>query len=280
MYESEFVSGGMVSKVDRYGWTLANSPGHFQWLDKRTLRIDERYQRSAQPHKVQAFAQNWNWQACGVLHVSFRDGFYWVFDGGHRLMAALKRVDIKELPCMIFACEQVSQEASGFLAVNSHRRPVTTLEKHNARIVAGDPLSVVVSEAIAACGLVVTKKANAPGQIKCLETCMKIGDQSDSTLRRVLPFAAAICTADSMPVKKDILIGLWSVDRWCVEQKTGEKANIAHPRLADRIRKIGARKLLDAMARAAAIASNRSDKVLGGAIVLEVNKGLHNKFDL
>ena len=279
MYESEFVRGG-TSKVDRYGWTVSNSPGQFQWIDKRMLCVNKEYQRDSVVSKVDSFSQNWNWQACGVLHVSFRDGKYFVFDGAHRLAAAMRRSDISTLPCMIFECQMVSEEASGFLAVNSHRRAVTALEKHNARIVTGDPLSVVVSEAIASCGLVLTKTAHAPGQIKCLDVCMWMAKQSDARFRKVLRFTADICTADKMPVKKDILLGLWCVDCGCVDQNSGEKAGLEHPRLAERIRKIGAQRLCDAMARAAAFEGNRSEKVLGRAIVSEVNKGLHNKFDL
>lgn len=282
MDQSEYVdlNGVVMSKVNKYGWTVANSPGQFQWIDKRLLKINKDYQREAIQSKVLSFAREWNWQACGVIHVSFRDGAYWVFDGGHRLMAAMKRSDISSLPCMIFTCGMVSEEASGFLAVNSHRKAVTALEKHNARIVAGDVVSTVVNQDIAACGLVLTKTASSAGQIKCLDVCMRMASESDARFRKVLRFAADLCTADNMPVKKDILLGLWCVDGGCTEGETGEKADLGHARLADRIRKIGAQRLCDAIARAAAFAGNRSEKVLGRAIVDEVNKGLRNKFDL
>lgn len=282
MDQSEYVEkkGVAISKVDRYGWTVANSPGQFQWIEKRFLKVNKEYQRDAIESKVMSFAREWNWQACGVLHVSFREGAYWVFDGGHRLMAAMRRSDISSLPCMIFDCGKVSQEASAFLAVNSHRKAVTAFEKHNARIVAGDGLSFVVNEAIANNGLVLNKNARSVGQIKCLDLCLWMASQSTVRFEKVLRFGTDICTADNMYVRRDILFGLWSVDGGCVDKVTGEKADLGHARLADRIRKIGAQRLCDAMARAAAFEGKRSEIVLGRAIVSEVNKGLHNKFDL
>ncbi len=281
MDQSEYVEnlGVAVSKVDMYGWTVANSPGQFQWIDKRLLKINKEYQRDAIESKVLSFARDWNWQACGVLHVSFREGAYWVFDGGHRLMAAMKRSDISSLPCMIFDCGKVSEEARGFLAVNSHRRAVTALEKHSARTVSGDHLAWAVNAQIAACGLVLTKSANSAGQIKCLDACMRMASQSMVRFNRVLSLAAEICTADGLPVGKYILFGLWYVDGGCTEE-TGEKVDLTHARLADRIRKLGAQRLCDAIARAGAFAGNRDQKVSGRAIVDEVNKGLRSKFNL
>ena len=75
------------------------------------LHIDESYQRSLQNH-VKVIARDWNPTKCDPLKINFRaDGFFYVWDGQHRLEAARLR-GIKYLLCDIVVGLTQEQEAS------------------------------------------------------------------------------------------------------------------------------------------------------------------------
>ena len=87
----EVHSVGNKDKIERYDWKLLDQPGELRMLNKKVLRVDEQYQREATEPKVKEIARAWSWLACGALLVAERDGVYFVFDGQHRALAALRR---------------------------------------------------------------------------------------------------------------------------------------------------------------------------------------------
>ena len=110
-----------LDKVQRYGWVTAHAQGRFEMINKRLLNVNtEIYQREASKTKVLELASNWSWIACGALIVADRDGVYWVADGQHRKLAADKRSDIKELPCMVFTV--ATREAVAAASTTARRK--------------------------------------------------------------------------------------------------------------------------------------------------------------
>ena len=101
-------------------------PGELLYLNKNILEIDHSYQRNAKNARVLKLARRWNWLSCGVLTVAKRSGRYYVVDGQHRLMAALKRADIDQLPCLVFESSEMREEAVAFRDANKERRPINS----------------------------------------------------------------------------------------------------------------------------------------------------------
>lgn len=86
-----------------------HDPGEFRMIDKAALNIDQRNQIS-ESH-VQSIANHWSWTAIGMILVSEQaDGTLLVLDGQQRKMAADKRSDIQNLPCLVFS-KNVVEEA-------------------------------------------------------------------------------------------------------------------------------------------------------------------------
>jgi hypothetical protein len=98
-------SRGGQSKVDRYGWKLIDRPGVYENIDKKRLGIDESYQRPEIVSKIREMSANWSWMACGVILVARRGKRFYVYDGQQRTAAAMRRSDIKTLPCLVFDTE-------------------------------------------------------------------------------------------------------------------------------------------------------------------------------
>jgi len=87
------------SKIERYGWTVQDGQGELRLISKHDLAVDyASYQRIANNAKTLVLARDWSWIACGALIVASRGGALHVVDGGHRLVAAMKRDDITMLP--------------------------------------------------------------------------------------------------------------------------------------------------------------------------------------
>lgn len=128
----------MLSKVERYGWKTAEGMGVMRLIDKRELRVDHVYQRDENNEdKILAMARNWSWLACGALIVGHRSGLYYVIDGQNRWAASMKRQDIANLPCVVFEVADVADEARGFLAANTLRKGLSSVDRLKPRKVAG-----------------------------------------------------------------------------------------------------------------------------------------------
>lgn len=121
-------------KIERYGWKVRDEKGNLEWLPKNNLHIDKAYQRNLSEEKRLRIASNFSWIAFGALSVALRpDGTFWIIDGSHRHAAAMSRSDIKDVPCVLFSTVGDGvDEANGFLALNTARKPLEYLDKFNA----------------------------------------------------------------------------------------------------------------------------------------------------
>jgi len=171
----EFISapngGKKLDKIVHYGWKMIDERGACEWIDKGRLNVDYEYQRTKiSKTRIAAIVSEWSWVACGCLVVGMRsDESLWVIDGQHRKLAADKRSDIVELPCMIFEGEPLG-EAKGFLQANLNRRPLTYLDKINAMVVAGDAVAIAVKRVVEDTGyrLAAGGMPHTTGAVGCL----------------------------------------------------------------------------------------------------------------
>jgi hypothetical protein len=261
-----------LDKVTRYNWKMADQEGQFRKIHKRLLKVNnDVYQRDGIVSKVNELASNWSWIACGVLVVASRDGVFWVVDGQHRKLAADKRSDIQELPCMVFDVDEIKEEAQAFLATNTNRRNVSALDKFRAKLAAGDIIANKVQEAIHAAGLRVTSASIEPRAFKSVAQAQKIAAQDYDGLVAVLSLCGELARDENAPVHSRLLSGLYYIHRRI-------ENGVDDARLRKRIKQIGARQLVAGANKAAAYYGHAGSKVCADGMIQEINHGLHNKF--
>lgn len=255
-----------ISKVDRYKWIMAGEPGELVYLPKNLLEIDRRYQRNAKNSRVLKLVRRWNWLACGVLTVSRRGGRYYVVDGQHRLMAALKRSDVISLPCLVFNHAEMIDEAVAYLDANRERRPLTTYEQWSADMVAGDEATLFASELITSAGRTPSENAHS-GTVRCLAAVVSAARSSRKELIRVWPLAVDICSGNAFHER--VIGGLMYL-----ECNLADGQSLSDRRWRDRLLKIGYGGIMEATNRAAAFYAKGGPKVWALGILQEINKGI------
>jgi hypothetical protein len=99
---------GVIRNIDKethpkYAWAKTDEPGKLAYINKNILNVDSSYQRTLRDNTRLFIARNFSWAAFGVLSVANRsDGSLYVFDGQHRLAAAMERPSITQVPCVVF----------------------------------------------------------------------------------------------------------------------------------------------------------------------------------
>lgn len=260
-----------ADKIARYDWKLADEPGELQWISKHSVLIDDVYQRALIEQRVVSMSQKWSWIACGTLIVGNRDGQYWAIDGQHRLMAAKRRSDIQDLPCIVFRCRSVKEEAKGFLSVNSERKPISVRQRHKAMVVAGDNVALMIQQRLNELGLSTTVDDKTPGFFACFAWARRAANDDYGSFCAVLGVAAEISIKDSIRIKQTVVEGLSFIDK----NYTG---GVLEPRIHDRIKAKGAFALDLAAKKCAALAGGGGSKVWAKGMVDELNRGLQKKF--
>lgn len=263
-----------VDKIAFYKWAQPEAEGEFRRINKRLLNINrEVYQRDGYKTKVLELASNWSWIACGVLIVASRNGVLWIVDGQHRKLAADRRSDIQELPCMVFHVDEVREEARAFLSANTNRRPVSALDKFRASLAAGDEVARKVQDALDAAGLRLATASKEARDFKSVAMAQKIAATDYDGLIAVLQLCGELATAESAPVHARLLSGLYYIH-------SRIDGGVENPRLRKRIKQVGASALVAAANKAAAYYGQSGSKVCADGMMQAINHGLHGKFSL
>lgn len=123
------------------------------WIDKSLLRIESSYQRTLSAKRsqrlIEKLAANFCWAHCAPLiaAVGYR-GTYTLIDGQHRHQAALRRDDIKDLPCYVVDAKDLKAQVEAFVAHNRDRVALNSVVLFHAAVAAGEPAAAGV---VAAC---------------------------------------------------------------------------------------------------------------------------------
>lgn len=104
---------------EKHGLLEADIPLEF-------LKVEPKYQRKLDQSHVNNIAANWDWEKCGWISVSYRDGWFWVKDGAHRVSAA-KKLGFQDIPCVIKTGGSISDEAHEFIELNKAPYKRTTI---------------------------------------------------------------------------------------------------------------------------------------------------------
>ena len=164
--------------------TLGSKP-ELKWIRITELYVDHEYQRNAKSKaskKNLAYMQeNFSWAHCGALIVSWvpEKKQYAVVDGQHRLMTALSRKDIPDLPCVVISDQDFRRQARSFAVINSKRVSLHTLARFHAAVAAGEDDAVAAKEIADACGLnipsgPVPNGDTDPKELQCVGTLIAL----------------------------------------------------------------------------------------------------------
>jgi hypothetical protein len=270
---SEKATSG-VDKIARYKWTVRDERGVMEWIEKNKLSVDPIYQRTVSEKKRSLIASNFSWVAFGALSVALRpDGRMFVVDGSHRLAAALSRSDIIEVPCVIFESRgDLLDEANGFLAINTARKPLEFLDKFNAMLVAKDPSAMKADELIRSAGYRCARgSAGDNGRvIRCLSELINGLKTNEDATCRVWPLAVEL--ANGKAIHNRILGSLiWLESR--MEAGSGVTASEHWRKLV----KVGQDAILRSIADASALYGSGGTTVWAKAVLEVLNKGKRNR---
>lgn len=260
-----------ITKIQKNGWTLKDAPGEFRMIHKSLIHVHEDYQREFNERKAIEIAVSWSWIACGVVTIGERDGKFWAIEGQHRVGAAKLRADISTLPCMVFQTDSVEQEARGFLDANVGRKPVNSFAKFRASVAAKDETSAIVGALFDELGITPCNSAKNPKQIKCLAWSMRKAREDFDSFEIVVRLADKLCVDSA--ISEILLDGLSYIHAYC-DKDLNDK------RLRERIMRAGSENLVNAAKRASAFFTRGGAKVWADGMIIEINKGLREKFVL
>lgn len=258
-----------MTKNDRYKWRIVDEKGAFEWVDKSALQIDRSYQRQVSKERISRLSQEWSWVSCGCLIVCMRpDGTLWVVDGQHRKLAADKKADIRQLPCMIFSGDR-DIEAKGFLSSNVNRKPLTMLDKLPALVESGDAVAKTMSEFVASRGYRFAS-GKADKNLSCTSMLYKMFGEDQLLAENVFDLAIAICEPTETRIQQDLLGGLFHLEQVLRKKLPGESLFRSHN--TEKLKLLGGKKLSAEINTFSALRGMRTSYVSAEAICQAINK--------
>jgi hypothetical protein len=259
-------------KIARYGWSVKSERGTFMMIKKGDLLINNAvYQRDGKPNKVLELASAWSWIACGTITVAKRDGKYWTVDGQHRKLAADRRSDIQELPCMVFEVEDVSTEARAFIDTNRNRKPVSALDTFKAQIVSGDTNAQFVQEIIECAGMRIAQTCQNTGEFKAVALALDIASKDRAGFVKTIDVASKLAIEAEKPVTARLIAALYYLH-------THIPGGLDNGPLVKRLKQIGVKSLSRGIDSAAQYYGRGGAKIYAQGMLEAINKGLRNHF--
>jgi hypothetical protein len=199
-------------------------------FDKTILKIaDDVYQRkSLGQKKINDIARNFDFKLLGTLQVVRRsDGTLWVFDGGHRLRAALKRSDITLLPCMVYEVNSIVEEARAFFGTNTLNSKVSSFCRYRAMVIAEEPNALIVRDILEQNGYIPSVSIKNKG-FSALNTLYNAVKLDKSNAKKTFSLCAKIeKNGATDALSKYIFEGFYYLSRHLDENDYEKLANIA-----------------------------------------------------
>jgi hypothetical protein len=236
-------------------------------IDKFLLHVDHDYQRdNINEERVNKISKSWSWPACGCISVARRpDGTYWVFDGQHRALAARKREDIQDLPCLVFHMREQREEAKGFVEANTVRGPMRSYERFKGRLVAQEANALRVAAALDDIGYRVgTGQKN---ELACIDAVEGAFNRDPESAAVALQVCADLYDGERIPDK--VYKGLF-----CLENHLKSKGggSISRHDIYGKLKSITPTELLAEVRKSVAYHGKSGEKVYADGIAKFVNK--------
>jgi len=246
---------------------LKNEPGEMMRIDKNFLTIDPRYQRRLDEMFVGRIAANWSWVSCGALEVSKRPGDpkWFVFEGQHRLRAAMLVPEIVDIPCISFQLDTVRDEAIGFLAANTERKTPTVRDRFKALLMAGDPIAHKIDALVTSYSREIGVASNAQ-QITCVSALAAMMQDNAAAMERVFPVVADVCAGQ--PITAQMLRAFHWLER-CMPR--GE--SLSDQKYFHRAQRVGYSEITLSIREARALTRKTGSAVYATGLMRALNKG-------
>lgn len=191
-----------------------------EWIPVDQLNVDHKYQRELDSARVNKMAREWNWNACGHLAVSLREGTqrhsatrrhnaYNVLDGQQRL-GSIKILGFKEAPCRVYIDLTDKEEAELFELLNNAKKP-TFNDLFKSRVVRGEDMAGAINAAVTSVGwyLDPERKHKTARHIQSMQELVKMFDLGKSALiMDTLRFIAEIWPNELLGHQAMILAGV------------------------------------------------------------------------
>jgi hypothetical protein len=236
------------------------------WIEKSLMNVDIEYQRESVLARTLKIARDWSWTRCGALIIVERDdGRYFILDGQHRALAASKRDDINELPCLVFQSSGVEKEALVFRDINTDRRLPTALETWKAEVKGEDENTLFAHALITRSGLK-PGKSGEKGTIRCVKSIKSAAQFNREALVKIWPLVVKIY--QESPVHKMVFEGLIYI-----ESHLPEGASLTQQKWKDRVLQLGDSGLLGAVHKASQFYAKRGPRTYAFGILEAINKG-------
>lgn len=143
--------------------TVLGKKPQLAWIDKTLLSIEPSYQRTLSAVRSQSLiaklAAGFCWAHCAPLIVAAKGKAWVIIDGQHRHQAALRRDDIKDLPCYVVEAKDLKAQAKAFVAHNRDRVTLHQLALFHAGVAAGEDICAGTVAAVTAAGVVIPRSA-------------------------------------------------------------------------------------------------------------------------
>lgn len=261
-----------TTKVERYGWTVIDGPGRYMALPKTSLMVDDSYQRTALEKKILKIAAEWSWIACGSISVGSRGDRYYVIDGQYRTLAAQRRHDITALPCIVFATTDAKQEAAGFLAVNTNRKPISSVDRHRALLIVGDAAAQHVDRLVQQSGRIIASDSR-PTTVACVTALRRMVSTDGVMLDRIWPIIVSISEGNTLHER--LVDGIFYL-----ESHLPDGVSLTSGKWRSRLLKIGHDELMAGINKATAFYSRGGAKVFAAGIAEKLNHGLRDRIEM
>lgn len=164
-----------------------------KWVRLGQIRVNQEVQRELRVAHVEHLLANFDPDQLGTPELSFRNGFYYVMDGQHRI-EALKRWLGDEwedqcVECWVASGLDEKQEAEEFLRLND-KLNVNAFQKFKVAVRAGRPTETDIDKIVRGEGLCVSQQ-QVPGAIRAVGTLKKVFTRDgEGCLARALRIAS------------------------------------------------------------------------------------------
>jgi hypothetical protein len=128
----------------------------FDWVDPRTLLVDETYQRRLGKQSVKLIRRiigGWDWRKFKPPVVARTAEGLKVIDGQHTAIAAASHPGIDLIPIMLIQAESQAEQAAAFVGQNRDRLALSPVQVHKAALAAADPDAVAIERICSEAGV-------------------------------------------------------------------------------------------------------------------------------
>lgn len=183
-------------------------------LNTRHIEIDPTYQRRTDPREITKILKNFDPRVVNIIKVSYRDGHYYCFDGGHTIAALKARNKGRDLmvDCKVFYGLTQLDEKELFKKQTGESRRVGIEDKLRADYKLGEPDVVRFVNLSESCGVTVNfDHCKGTNKVVAVGALFKIFKSAGSN-EDYIEFLNIIKTAwggETESWRKEIMNGIW-----------------------------------------------------------------------